>query len=149
MCDLSPGFSVNSAFCGDRIYGGTNLCELSSFPEWSKDCQTCALETWIAEEPDQKQLWLGSLPIAALKNGDYLATGAEPEADPPVIYLSHDEVSGVIAPSFTRFLRTWEDLCYIGPEIWRLSEYISPSTGYLVANTPQAQTLRRLFKLAE
>lgn len=130
----------------DKLWGGTTLCNAVVLPRWVRDCRAWAEETWIADDPDEQTVWLECLPIGSLDNGDYLAvkTGRD---DPPVVYLSHDDASRVISPSFTAFLKTWERLCYLGPEIWMLENFIDPKTGFLSADTEKAAALRDLFRL--
>lgn len=131
----------------NRIYGGSGLCVAASLREWIDDCKAWATDTWIADDSEQQEIWLKSFPIAAIENGDYLALRTYESANPPVVYLSHDGESKVIAPSFTNFLKTWERLCYLGPEIWMLENFIDPETGFLNADTDEAAALRALFKV--
>lgn len=128
-----------------RIYGGAELCVAASLAEWANDCKEWAADTWIADDAEEQEIWLKSLPIAAIENGDYLAVRIDGGADPAVIYLSHDGESKIIAPSFTTFLKTWERLCYLGPEIWMLEDFVDAETGFLNADTEEAQALRNLF----
>ena len=133
----------------NRIYGGAEFCVATSLAEWAGDCKEWATDTWIADNPEQQEIWLKSLPIAAIENGDYLAVRTDEGANPSVIYLSHDGESRVIAPSFTGFLKTWERLCYLGPEIWMLENFIDSETGLLSADTAEAQALRNLFQVVK
>lgn len=133
---------------GNKMLGGTTICSASAMPKWLKDCRAWAEETWIADDSDEQALWLKCLPIASLQNGDFIAVKTE-RNDPPVVYLSHDNASRVISPSFMTFLKTWERLCYLGPEIWMLENFIDPKNGFLNADTVQAQALRRLFQVVE
>ncbi len=136
----------------DQAYvsGGADLCDASALVAQLKECHEWARETWIAEYPKDQEFWLNSLPISPLDNGDFLAVDLrEAKADPPVVYLAHDDESRIIAPSFSAFLKTWADLCYIGPEIWILDHFIDNSTGMLDASTPKAERLRDVFRSAE
>ncbi len=78
--------------------------------------------------------------------GSYLGVRATGKADPPVIYLAHDDESREIASSFTAFLTAWERLGYLGPEIWMLEPFLHPATGHLDADSESAQTFRRAFQ---
>lgn len=129
----------------EKVFGGTDLCHAAAFSRWLKDCKAWANETWIAEYPEDQATWLKSLPIAAMANGDYLGVDLRgAKSDPPVVYLSHDDESRVIAESFTAFLQSWAGLCYIGPEIWLLENFLDEENGWLDSNTERAKKLREL-----
>lgn len=133
----------------DEVSGGACLFGISDFAEYQNDCQQWATETWIADYPEDKEQWLNSFPFVAIGNGDYLGLDVrQQQADPPVIYLSHDDASEVISPSLKEFLLTWERLCYISPEIWVLRDYFDPASGMLSADSERGKQLRRLL-LAE
>ncbi|HEY9171483.1 MAG TPA: SMI1/KNR4 family protein [Verrucomicrobiae bacterium] len=138
---------LQAALAGEeKVFGGSDLCHAAAFSRWHKDCRAWANETWIAEYPDDQATWLNSLPIAAIANGDYLGVDLRgAKSDPPVVYLSHDEESRVIAPSFTGFLQSWAGLCYIGPEIWLLENFLDERTGWLDSTSERAKKLRELF----
>ncbi|HTY86544.1 MAG TPA: SMI1/KNR4 family protein [Candidatus Acidoferrum sp.] len=147
--DLSaiPKELVQAAGLGtNRIYGGVDLCVAKSFVKWTTDCKAWATDTWIAEDDEAREMWLESFPFAALRNGDYLGLRLGKEPEPQVVYLSHDDVSMVIAPSFAAFLTTWARLCYLGPEIWMLDGFRESETGFLTADSEQAQGLRDIFQ---
>lgn len=81
-----------------------------------KDCKEWATDTWIAEYPEDKEMWLKAIPLAALPTGDFLALdGRMKSDDPPVIYLNHEDSSEVVAPSLREFLVAWEKLGYVEP----------------------------------
>jgi hypothetical protein len=128
------------------VYGGAELCNAEELVGYGRDCHAWAMETWVAESPDDQVLWLHATPFAALANGDYLGLDlSKQESDPPVVYLCHDDQSSLIAPNFASFLLAWETLCYIGPEIWLLDKFRDPGSGYLDSETPEAERLRHLF----
>ena len=129
------------------IYGGARLCDVQDLAELLEECQMVA--EGFEEAPEQEALWLNALPFAWIRNGDKLGLDMRQKEQPPVVYLAHDDDSKVIAPDFDAFLEAWERLCYIGPEIWLLEEFINPETGFLDANTAKATELRRLFGVAE
>jgi hypothetical protein len=80
-----------------------------------------------------------------MNSGDYLALDVtEAKDNPPVIYLSHDDESFVIAESFTEFLKHWERLCYIGPESWMLESFLGEN-GYINSDSAKAKELRKLL----
>jgi len=126
------------------IYGGVRVvaAELTdlqrSATEWLRD-------TWVAEDETQRAIWEGTLPFAALDNGDFLGLDVRmPAHDPPLIYLSHEDESIVLAPSFSTFLAEWARLCYLGPEIWLL-EGFRDEGGFLEGESANAQELRVLL----
>src|SRR5262245_26033326 len=129
-----------------RLYGGARLCAATDLPDHARSAAEWARETWVADDPGERVLWEAGLPFAALDDGDYLALdtrGGSP--DPAVLYLSHDDASWVLTPSFTRFLAQWEQLCYIGPEHWLLQPFIGPD-GTLDPRTETAGRLRARFR---
>jgi hypothetical protein len=128
------------------LYGGADLCPVEELSDHLDSCREWGEDTWIAEFEAESNLWLNSFPFATLDNGDYLAIGLHEEGCRPVVYLSHDDSSRPLAPSFPEFLRTWESLCYIGPEIWMLEPFTDPMTGYLNSETEKAKLLRQLFE---
>jgi hypothetical protein len=80
-------------------------------------------------------------------NGDCLgldpANGAD---DPPVVYLVHDDdTSSVISPTFSEFLASWQELCYIGPEFWLLDYWIDRDRGVIDTTKHRTAELRRLL----
>lgn len=130
------------------FYGDPSFLNAVELPKETVSCRNWA-EGWAdscPEDPAQEALWLQSIPFISIGNGDYLGLFV-PEAhdNPPVVYLSHDDVSRIIAPSFTEFLNVWEQLCYIGPEIWILEEHLD-SDGMLDASTPRAEQLRSFLQ---
>jgi cell wall assembly regulator SMI1 len=139
--------AVEELIDGTTVSGGGTI-RLNDLPKHKEDARAWAEETWLAEEPDQQELWLKSLPFLHLDNGDYLALDLrQPTDDSPVLYLSHDDESQTIASSFTGFLQAWERVCYLGPESWLLEPFIDPETGLLDGEGGNAQKLRRLFDL--
>ena len=130
------------------IFGGARIGPASELPDWSRSVGDWAKDTWVAESPDQKHLWESALPFAALDNGDYLALDLRSgEADPPVVYLNHDDESAVIADTLVGFLRAWERLCYLGPEHWLLLEFAAPG-GHLDPESERAARLRQLLAIS-
>lgn len=93
-----------------------------------------------------------SVPFVEMQNGDFLALDIEADAEvPPVVYLVPDLVQDddwLIARSFDDFLKQWEDLCYIGPEIALLGELCDERTGMLDVDSRRAEALRCLFAAA-
>lgn len=139
---------MNSLFpYNGYIYGGAMLCDAQEIAELLEECRWAA--EGFEEAPEQEAYWLHALPFAWIRNGDKLGLDMRQKEKPPVVYLAHDDDSKVIAPDFDTFLETWERLCYIGPELWLLEEFINPTTGFLDANTAKAIELRKLFGVAE
>ena len=129
------------------IYGGARLCDAQDLAELLEECRMAA--EGFEEAPEQEAYWLNAFPFAWIRNGDKLGLDMRQKERPPVVYLAHDDDSKVIAPDFGTFLETWERLCYIGPELWLLEEFINPETGFLDTNTAEAIELRKLFGVAE
>jgi hypothetical protein len=129
----------------DVIWGRGELCKASEFALWLSDCKESAENAWIAEYPDDLAMWTASFPILRMDNADFIAldqrTGAD---DPQVLYLSHDEESLVIAPSFSAFLREWERVHYIGPESWMIEPFVD-GHGLLNGDTEAARELRAVY----
>jgi hypothetical protein len=89
---------------GGHIFGGTCLCDAARLVQWQEWCREGAEETWIADEPREREFWLNSAPFAFMSNGDFLALDVrgKPE-DPPVVYLCHDGMSFQLTVSFDEF----------------------------------------------
>jgi hypothetical protein len=131
-----------------EIYGGASFINAADLSQHLLNCRDWAEETWIAEYPQDKSFWLNSVPFIEMNNGDYLALDTtEAKDNPPVIYLSHDDESFVIAESLTDFLTYWERLCYIGPESW-MFESFRGKNGYINSDSVAADDLRRLLGLS-
>lgn len=137
---------IRGLFATQSIVGGGTI-RLRDLPKHKEDARAWAEETWLAEEPDQQELWLKSLPFLRMDNGDYLSLDLRrPADDPPVLYLSHDDESQTIAASFTGFLQAWERVCYVGPESWMLEPFIDPETGLLDGDCANAKKLRKWIR---
>ena len=130
-----------------ELYGGASLINAADLAQHLLNCRDWAEETWVAKYPQDKSFWLNSMPFAEMNNGDYLALDTtEAKDNPPVIYLSHDDESFVIAESFTDLLTHWERLCYIGPEFWMLENFLGEN-GYINSDSVKAEHLRKLLGL--
>jgi hypothetical protein len=107
-----------------------------------------ATETWLASDPEEKALWLRAFPFASMVQGDFLALDLEEErADNlPVVYLSHDDRSRVLSPSFDEFLLTWQRLCYLHPDLGLFASFFDPTSGYLSGAKEKVTGLQDLFK---
>lgn len=139
-CDCSYSFEIDE---DKNYYGGAAFSDALTLSQEISNCRDWA--DGFEEYPEQEAYWLQSFPFLAIANGDYLGLYTPtPQDNPPVVYLSHDNESFVLAESFTTFLETWERLCYLGPEVWVLEEY-RDTNGYLNADSQQAQELRDLF----
>jgi len=130
------------------LYGGPVLGPADLLPDFVQSCGEWADQFDEAGDPTEGQRWRHALPFIAVDNGDYVAldgTGpARDPNDPPVIYLSHEGESALIAASFTEFLSAWEQLCYLGPEIWLLDEFRGPD-GLIAPESTRATRLRQLL----
>ena len=129
-----------------RLHGGARLCSARDIATLLTDCSDWANSTWIADYDYELRLWESAFPLCALRNGDFLALDCRKKNDdPPVIYLSHEETSQRLAPDLAAFLKAWERLYYIGPEIWMLRPFIDRRSGYLDRNCKNAERLRDFF----
>ncbi len=125
------------------IYGGARFCSAEQIPYHVFNCGDWAEA--FAEFPEDQRMWATAFPLAHIGNGDYLGLDtAEGDDDPPVIYLAHDDQSRILSPSLSVFLSAWERLCYIGPEIWLLEEFLGDD-GMLTAVGAKADALRALL----
>jgi hypothetical protein len=130
------------------IDGGPSFCH----PEILADLQESRLD-WAEgfdgdddESRRDRELWTRSAPFSEIGNGDLLALDiSEDTDDPPVVYLSHEGGSNVIAPSFNHFLQHWEVMSYIGPEIWLLNDWIDGRSGWIDSNHQKSPLLRSLL----
>jgi len=130
----------------NRLYGGARLCAARDIATLLTDCSDWANSTWIADSNHELRLWESAFPFCALRNGDFLALDCRKKNDdPPVIYLSHEETSERLCPDLAAFLKAWEGLCYIGPEIWMLRPFIDRRTGRLDRTGTNAKRIRDLF----
>lgn len=139
-------FQIEAIFGSfQEIYGGASFIDAADLPQHLLNCKDWAEETWVAEHPQNKSFWINSVPFIEMNNGDYLALNTLEEKDnPPVIYLSHDDESSLIANSFTDFFGDWEQLCYVGPEIWMLQNF-RDENGYINSNSDESEELRKLL----
>ena len=136
---------VKSVFHGNTMWGRGEFCKVTAFSEWLADCKSWAANTWVAEYPQDLAFWTQSFPILRMDCADFLALDQHsPADDPAVVYLSHDDESKRIAPSFTVFLREWERLHYVGPESWMIESFLDKD-GFLSSGTEQAKILRRAY----
>jgi hypothetical protein len=126
-----------------ELYGGASFFDALELHDYLTGCREWAEKTWVAEYAEERHLWLHSVPFLAMQNGDYLGlhVGID-HAEPPVVYLAHDDESFTIASTFTDFLEVWERVGYIGPEVWMLDGLLDEHK-FLDANTEQAHELRK------
>lgn len=144
------------------IYGGADLCnpinrgieDLGKGIASVKRAGFKMLQTGCADlgdamdSPDERKLFQESIPFLSVGNGDTLALNmARPDLGSPVVYLSHEGegISCYLSPSFEDFLEQWELLCYVGPEIWLLSVFQDPKTGFISGQCDKAVHLREMF----
>lgn len=136
-------FGSNKSF-----YGGANFIAARELTDGLEEIKEWGEETWIAEYPKEPHFWLNSVPFIRIENGDYLSLDITDRKDnPPVIYLSHDDESFIIAESFTDFLTHWANLCYIGPERWDLEDFLNEKR-CLTSDSDKAEKLRELLRAA-
>src|SRR5262249_49164171 len=98
----------------------------------------------VAEFPEEGRFFLESFPFLAIANGDKLGTFG---ASSSVVYLCHElcGASCVISPSFQDFLTQWEQLYYVGPELWLLEVFRDPATGFINGQCEKAIELRTII----
>ena len=139
------GFEKAYSIAQTNIYGGASLCQSECFGEWNSEAVISMFDDIDVECAD---LWRNSFIFKAIANGDSLGLYVAQETrDPPVVYLDHEgEIHRPIAPSLAHFLREWETLCYVGPEIWMLEEFIDQNTGYLDSRVGDLDQLTAFFK---
>ncbi len=143
----------------DSLYGGARLCHAEASPEWLDACQGASeiFEELEDAGPRHAAIWRRSFPFAKIGNGDFLAldlAAADDAENPPVVYLGHEFCSDEeplrpIAPNFEAFLRNWEQVCYIGPQIWMLGPFIHPEPGFLDPTCGDLPGLREKLGLVE
>lgn len=144
-----PWPKLNEIFTSEAfIYGGPVLCHASDLAELQEarlDFTEC-FQNDDSQSRNDRDLWTRCTPFTHIGNGDLLALDTTLQAeDPPVAYLSHEGGSTIIAPSFTDFLRHWECMSYIGPEIWLLLNWRSEDTGYINSAHPKTELLQKLL----
>jgi len=105
-----------------------------------------APSSWL-QEPEwvlDRAFWRHGLPLTQGPTGDCLALWAhDPDhPDPAVVYLSHDDVSYLLAPNFDTFLEQWEHLGYDWGE-----EYRDPESGLMDMDSEAAIERRELLGL--
>jgi hypothetical protein len=111
------------------IYGGPCIGPADDIVGWAIKCHEWGAQLAPQIGQDAAGHWQTALPFIDVGNGDYvslwLGTRGEVGDDPPVIYLSHEDRSRWLAPSFSGFLFRWERLAYLGPEIWLLERFLT------------------------
>jgi hypothetical protein len=139
---------VRGLFPRGELYGGDRIGPLAALPDYQQECRHYAENAWLSEPEFQQtqEEWLRAVPFLRMDNGDMLALDpARAEADPPVIYLDHENTSRLIARNLGAFLRDWERLCFLGPDHYVLGEFCDPASGALDPETARAQRLRDVF----
>jgi hypothetical protein len=139
------------------LYGGARFISAAELPDRQASVRSWATE-WDApaDAPPRPgwELWHQAIPFLAVGNGDYLALQVSNGTDKqPVLYLSHDAGGGddertafEISPSLEQFLADWETLCYVGPEIWLLGEFLAnEGKGLLQVNQPKTNLWREVM----
>jgi hypothetical protein len=128
------------------VFGQLSLCDSGQLARWQEWCVEGATETGLADEPEDKALWLRAFPFAFMSHGDFLALDLEGGAeDPPVTYLCHDDKSRVLNRSFDDFLVEWSRICYVGPDRYLFEGFFDRTSGYLSGASRKAEALRALF----
>lgn len=113
------------------FYGG------AKFVPWTELLNVHGIHEWwdgVDDDPSEdvlraREVWRHTVPFISVGNGDVV--GLHVTGDPqnlPVVYLSHENRENPvtpISPSLEQFLTDWENLCYIGPEIWLLNHFLT------------------------
>jgi hypothetical protein len=133
------------------FYGGPKFIPLANLP------RSIGVENWFDAEgmtDDEKGAaitWEQTLPIIFIENGDLVGihfTG-NPDSQ-PVVYLCHDDPKNsveILAENLQSFLIHWEQLAYIGPEIWLLDHFLcESSTGSPGIDDVKAGRWRKLLQ---
>lgn len=131
-----------------ELFGGGSLCDASLFEElqdasigWASGMDSMSID---------KLLWQRSFPFFPLNTGDALGLDVlENSQDPPVVYLAHDGYgqSSVVFESFDHFLKAWEKVHYIYPDlVVFLTPFRDPKTGIVDIDSPKIELLRKLFE---
>lgn len=138
---------LHKVYAGKRyFYGGETIGPPSSLVEYQDECREFAEESWLQDFPETQQEWLQAVPFARMPNGDYLALAPHlDQVDPPVIYLCHDDDNWLLARNLPAFLNGWEQLGYVGPEIWMLRDFCDRTSGCLDQESIKAQQMRDVF----
>jgi len=145
-----PRKTLQSLISRKDIWGGAAICPASQIAEMQRICGEYANDPqfWLVDFPDEQALWKRSVPFVMMDNHDFLALDLGPtkrRKNPPVVYLCHDGDSSEIAPSFDVFMHEWQNVCYVGPEIWLLEPFRDEGTGHLDSQGDAASALRSMF----
>ncbi len=107
-----------------RIYGGPDIIDADRIDDARVFCKNAA-EIHNDVYPETENKWENAFPLIYVCNGDLIALDCEEgNADPPVVYLCHDEEYHYsLADSLMAFLIEWQKIKFIGPEIWELEKW--------------------------
>jgi hypothetical protein len=150
------------ATSGGILYAGGDLFNYWLWRPEQRDYWTGCLEGMVEARQDQVDFfdagwrsdpeWVldrafhrHALPLLRLPTTDCLALWAHSpdEAEPAVIFVSHDGPSCLLAPNFDTFLQQWEYLGYAWSE-----EDHEPTTGVLLEDAPTVRRRRELLGLS-
>jgi hypothetical protein len=110
------------------FYGGAEFIPWDDLPrEPGVDWGWFDEDHHTAEEKLADDIWKRTFPFIHVGNGDMVGLLITDGSDSmPVVYLSHEEPAEVtfLSESLERFLVDWEQLGYIGPEIWLLGQFL-------------------------
>jgi hypothetical protein len=128
---------------------GEEFCPADQLADWRDECVEYSRKSWLTELdwPLDRAFWRHALQLVQYPDGDGLALWVHaPElADPPVIYLKHDDESLLLSRNLDEFLEQWEMLGYIS--LGELEDCRNPQNGFLDATTPKALEWRRKLGL--
>jgi hypothetical protein len=138
--------ALQKAIGRDFFFSDGPLCDSEKLRQWQEWTLEGATEMWIAEEPEEKAVWMAAFPFVFMSDGDFLALDLRQGSDdPPVVFLCHEDKYCLVSPSFDEFLFQWQGLCYFGPDYYYFRDFLDNSTGYLSSMSPKAEALRQLL----
>jgi hypothetical protein len=121
------------------------FCLADQLAAWREECIEYARDSWLTEPdwPLDYAFWLHALPLVHYPDGDGVALWVHDaeQANPPVIYLKHEDESFLLSRTFDEFLEQWEKLGYVGTN--DLENYRNPETEFLDATSVKAVELRK------
>jgi hypothetical protein len=130
-----------------NLYGGACLCRASDCEDFLTgffDIGECMEKNGF---PQERLLWHNSFPLCDEGGGNFLGLFMRPrcsEEEYPVVYLSATPggYSKILDATFDDFLRHWEELYYLWPNL--LLQFCDPTTGRI---GPPAEKIDALHQL--
>ncbi|HEY4312360.1 MAG TPA: hypothetical protein VGN12_23125 [Pirellulales bacterium] len=137
-----------------NVYGGVTFCAASAMVR-----EQNALFDWAdvffeqqGAGPAAAAMLKECVPLIPIRNGDYVVEHmARSPTQPAILYVTHECDWGAESPFIplardaAEFMAKWEQLCYIGPEIWMLSPFLNASSTNLLDTKSQVARDWRSF----